>query len=146
MVFLVLVLVPVTRQPEYRGIAASLVRWTGARFRWVGWICLALLLGSGTFNLAFRGFGWADLASGRLWQGSFGRVLGVKFLLVTVILLFSALHDFAIGPRATALWQVNPGASEALRLRHQAAWLGRLNLLLALIVVALGVMLVRGEP
>ncbi len=118
--------------------------WTGVRFRWVGWACLGLLLGSGTSNLAFRGFGWADLWTGRLWQGPIGQALGVKLLLVAVILLSSALHDFVIGPRATALWQVNPGAAEAIRLRRQAAWLGRLNLLLALVVVALGVMLVRG--
>jgi hypothetical protein len=28
----------------------------------------------------------------------------------------------------------------------QASWIGRLNLLLSLVVVALGVMLVRGSP
>jgi len=146
MVFLVLILVPAIRQPRYSGIAASLIRWTALRFRWVGWICLGLLLLSGTFSLAYRGFGWTDLWDGKLWQGSFGRILGVKLLLVAVIFVASAFHDFAIGPRATELWQQNPGSAKALRLRRQAAWLGRVNLLLALVVVALGVMLVRGWP
>lgn len=146
MVFLVLVLVPVIRRPENRAIAAPLIHWTGLRFRWVGWICLGLLILTGTFNLAYRGFGWADLWSGRIFQGPFGSVLGIKLLLVVAILLLSALHDFVIGPRATALWKVNPISPEAISLRRQAAWVGRLNLLLALIVVALGVMLVRGLP
>ena len=142
--FLVLVLVPATRLPEYRGIAPRLIQWTGARFRLISWICLGLLILSGTFNLAYRGFGWADVWSGRLWQGPFGRTLGIKLLLVAVILVFSALHDFVIGPRARTMWQTNPGDPETLRLRRQAGWIGRINLLLALIVVALAVALVRG--
>ena len=146
MVFLVLILVPAIRQPRYSGIAASFIHWTGLRFRWVGWICLGLLLLSGTFSLAYRGFDWTNLWDGQLWQGSFGRILGVKLLLVAVIFVASGFHDFAIGPRATELWQQNPGSAKALRLRRRAGWLGRVNLLLALVVVALGVMLVRGWP
>lgn len=144
MVFIALVLVPVTRQPEHRGVATSLIRWTGRRFRWIGWLSLALLLLSGTFNLAQRGFGRADLVSGRLWEGTFGRVLGIKLFLVAMILFLSILHDFVIGPRATELLQNHPGSPQALKLRRQASWMGRLNLILALIVVALGIMLVRG--
>lgn len=143
-IFIVLVLVPATRLPEYRSIAPRLIQWTGARFRLIGWICLGLLILSGVFNLAYRGFGWADVWSGRLWQGAFGRTLGIKLLLVAVILVFSALHDFVIGPRARAMWETSPGAPETLRLRRQAGWIGRINLLLALVVVALGVALVRG--
>jgi len=146
MVFLALVLVPVTRRPEYRPIAAGLVQWTGERFRWVGWTCLGLLVLSGGFNLAYQGFGWADLWTGRLWEGGFGRVLAVKLLLVAVILLLSAVHDFLVGPRATVLWQARPDSPEARRLRRRASWFGRLNLALGLAVVALAVLLVRGLP
>lgn len=144
MVFLAAVLVPVTRRPEYRGVAASLFHLTGLRFRWVGWVCIALLLLTGTFNLFFRGFGWADLWSGRLWEGSFGHALAIKLLFVMVISLLSVLHDFLIGPRATRLWQANPGSTDAQRLRRQASLIGRANLLLALATVALGTLLVRG--
>jgi hypothetical protein len=35
---------------------------------------------------------------------------------------------------------------DRLGLRRWASWFGRINLLLALVVVALGVMLVRGRP
>lgn len=146
MAFVALVLVPVIRRPEHRGLAPSLVHWTGVRLRWVGWSCLAVLLGTGVVNLGVRGFGWVDLASGRLWQGPFGHTLAMKLVLVAVMLLVSVLHDFVIGPRATALWQTDPGPSGALRLRRLAGWLGRLTLLLALVVVGLGVILVRGGP
>lgn len=146
MVFLAAVLVPVTRRPEYRGVAASLFHLTGVRFRWVGWACIALLLLTGTFNLLFRGLGWADLWSGRLWEGRFGQALAFKLFLVTVILLLSVLHDFFIGPRATALWHADPGSTDARRLRRQASLIGRVNLLLAMATVALGIILVRGLP
>lgn len=144
MVFLALVLVPVIRRPEYQELAASLIHFTGLRFRSVGWGCLGLLLLSGAFNLGYRRFGWADVWRGEILRGPFGRILGLKLALVAVIFLLSAVHDFHIGPRATALWRANPDSPEASRLRQQASWIGRLNLLLALIVVALGVLLVRG--
>ncbi len=146
MIFLALAVVPLLRRPEYGGIAASLVHWLGVRFRWIGWVCLGLLVLSGTFNLIYRGYGWDDIWSGRLWQGPFGQALGIKLFLVAVILIMSAVHDFRIGPRATALWQANPASPEAKRLRRQASWIGRLNLILALAVVALAVILVRGWP
>lgn len=144
MVFLALVAVPIVRRPEHRGIAMSLISQTGQRFRWVGWGCLLVLLLSGTFNLASRGFGWADVWNGHLFAGLFGRTLAVKLLCVAIILLLSAVHDFVVGPRATTVGQAAPGSSEAIRLRRQASWMGRINLFLALVVVALGVVLVRG--
>ncbi len=144
MVFLALVLVPVIRRPEHRSAAAVLIHQTGVRFRGVGWACIGLVLLSGLFNLGFRGITWTDLWSGQLWQGSFGHVFGVKLFLVGIILILSVWHDFVVGPRATALWRANPTSSKAQRLRRQAGWFGRLLLLLALVVVALGVMLGRG--
>ena len=139
-VFLSLVLVPTLRRPEYRGILAPLVEQTGARFRRIAWLSLGLLVITGGFNLMYLGFEGSD------WGSPFGRTLGLKLLLVTVILGLSVLHDFIIGPRATALYRENPNAERARRLWKQAGWIGQLNLLLALVVVALGIMLVRGGP
>ncbi len=144
MVFLVVVLVPFIRQPAYRSIAAPLIRWAGLRFRLVGWLCFGILLLSGIFNLAYRGISWGLLGTAQFWQSFFGHILALKLFLVVLIFLISALHDFLIGPKAGALMQGNPMAPETQRLRRQAGLLGRINLLLALIVVALGVMLVRG--
>lgn len=146
MVFLVLVLLPVVRRRMHEGTAPGLIHWTGLRFRTVGWVCMGFLVLSGILNLALRGIGWSHLWDGGLWRSAFGRILGIKLLLVSAILLLGAGHDFIIGPRATARWQAHPSSPEARRLRRQAAWLGRLSLLLSLLVVALGVMLVRGAP
>lgn len=144
MVFLALVVVPVTRRTELRGQSGALFRWTGRRFRWIGWICLLLFVLTGIVNLAYRGYHWSDLWSGALWSGSFGQTLAVKLVLVAAILVLSAVHDFKVGPEAASLMEREPTANETRRWRRAASWFGRVNLLLALIVVMLGVMLVRG--
>ncbi len=146
MVFVALVLVPVIRLPENQSTAASLVQVTGRRFRSVGWLCLVLLLLTGAVNLFYRGFSVSELWSAELWQSPFGLVLALKLFLFCLVLALSCLHDFAIGPRATALWRKEPTSPEAGRLRRQASWIGRLNLLLALVLVALGIILARGSP
>jgi copper resistance protein D len=144
MVFLALVVVPITRRLEPRRLAVSLIAQSGRRFRWVGWVCLAVLILTGILNLTYRGFGWGDVWSGNIFAGAFGRTLGVKLFLVATLLMISIVHDFWLGPRATAVGQAAPDTLEALRLRRWASWLGRLNLLLALAVIALAVVLVRG--
>lgn len=144
MLFLVFVLIPVTRRPEVAPVRAQLVHWVGLRFRWVGWVSLVLLVASGAFNLAYRGIGWGDLVSPRLWEGRFGRVLALKLVLVAAVLVLSALHDFALGPRATSAWKARPDSAEATRLRRRASWLARIELLLALLILGLAVLLVRG--
>lgn len=142
MVFLAAVLVPVSRTLVQREVATLLIQQTGVRFRWIGWTCFVLLLLSGVFNLIYRGFDW----TWSVWQSPFGRVLTVKLLLVVVILCLSVLHDFIVGPQATALGQASPASPQALQRRRQASWLGRVNLLLSLVVLALGVALTRGWP
>jgi uncharacterized membrane protein len=145
MLFLAVAIVPLLRQPEYQSLRFSMLNWMGVRFRWIGWICLLLLVVTGIANLAYRGYGWGDLGSGRLWQGSFGHALGIKLVLVSIIFLLSAVHDFRVGPRATMVGQTKPGSPEALRIRKQATWIGRLNVILALLVITLGIILVRGS-
>jgi hypothetical protein len=63
-----------------------------------------------------------------------------------LVLLVSAVHDFAIGPRATAAIGRDPTSPEARALRRRASLLGRVNVVLALVLVAAGVMIVRGAP
>lgn len=48
--------------------------------------------------------------------------------------------------KALYLLSVDPASPAAGRLRRQASRIGRLNLLLALVISAFGVMLVRGWP
>lgn len=144
--FLVIVLVPAIRRPEFGAMAAAIVRFTGRRFRWVGWTCFGIFVFTGVANLIARGIGLDELGSASFWHGTFGRTLGIKLILVVAILLISAFHDFILGPRAAAAWANNPSSAETVYLRRRAVALGRLNLLLALAVIALGTMLVRGAP
>ena len=145
-IFLALVLIPAIRRPAFSSIALELILSTVLRFRKVGWICFLIFIVTGTANLFFRGLTWSDLFNPIFWRGSFGTILAVKLAIVGIVLAVSALHDFAIGPRATEAWQQNPHSQTTARLRKQAVQIARINLLLALIAVALGTMLVRGSP
>jgi putative copper resistance protein D len=144
--FLVLVVVPVTRRLPSRALAVQLIRDTGRRFRAVGWICLLTLLVTGVTNLLLRGIGPGLWSSPEFWAGPFGQTLAWKLALVGAIWALSAVHDFRVGPRASALLAADPAAPAALRLRRMASWMGRLNLLLSLLVLTLALMLVRGRP
>jgi len=128
MLFLVLVVVPWLRKGA-RPDAAVFLRETGERFRNVGWICFVVLLITGTFNLWVR-----------------GTTVVVKLSAFFLVLMVSSIHDFVIGPRATRAIAADAGSTEAQVQRRRASVLGRVNVLLALILVAAGVMLVRGVP
>lgn len=142
--FLVLVVVPILRMPAQRAQAMGLIESSGARFRTVGWSCFALLLLTGTYNASFRAGGLGSLLSLDLWQTRFGVTLAHKLCLVALILVVSAVHDFWLGPLAVLRQREAPEGPQALRLRGWARRCGRLTLVLALVVVGLAVVLVRG--
>jgi putative copper resistance protein D len=122
MLFIALVLVPVSRGLGDAGLRTRLVQETGRRFRTIGWHALALLVVTGLLNLWLHPF---LLRSPRLhW----------KLGLAVLALLLSAFHDFVLGPRAGI-----PGADPSVRLR--ASWIARLNVVVALAIVLLGLSL-----
>ena len=124
MLFVALVLVPVTRRLEDAALRARLFHAVGLRFRAVGWIALGVLVATGVVHLWRHPF---LLASPRFH---------VKLGLVALALILSALHDFILGPRAGA-----PGADPAARVL--ASWVARANVLVVLAVVWLGLSLFR---
>lgn len=142
MFFLVLVVVPWLRRGD-RELASRFLRETGERFRSVAWVCLGVLVVTGTFNLFVRGVRLADFADPAWRASSFGQTVLWKLGAVTVVLVVSAYHDFVVGPRAAA---VDASSSVAESLRKRASLLGRLNAALALFIVAAAVTLVRGWP
>ena len=122
MLFIALVVVPVTRRMNNASLCRNLIQQMGVRFRTVGWIALTLLVVTGLINLWIYPF---LLSSPRfLW----------KLGLVIWALLLSAIHDFVLGPRAGA-----PGADDAARLR--ASWIARINMAVAIVIVLLGLSL-----
>jgi uncharacterized membrane protein len=124
MLFIALVLVPAARRLEDPALRARLIHDTGRRFRTVGWTAIGVLVVTGLLNL------WLHpvlLSSTRFhW----------KVGLVVLALILSAFHDFVLGPRAGA-----PGADPSARVR--ASWVARINVLVVLVIVALGLSLFR---
>lgn len=145
MLFLVLVVVPWLRRGA-RSDAAVFLRETGERFRNVGWACFFVLLITGTFNLWVRGVRLSDFGRSEWLQSPFGTTVVVKLSVFLLVLMISSIHDFVVGPRATRAIAANPRSSDAQIERRRASVLGRVNVLLALILLGAGVMLVRGVP
>jgi len=144
MLFLVLVVVPALRAPALATQAATAFSVLGARYRTVGWATLLVLVVTGVTNAALRAGSAAGLADAAWWATPFGRLLGAKLALVALVLGLSAVHDFVVGPRAGRLVLEAPDRPGTARWRMAARWMGRINLLLALVIVALAVRLVRG--
>lgn len=149
MFFLALVVVPTTRGLP-AAERAALFGAVGRRFRAVGWVCIGLLLVTGTINAVYRGVTWDNVFTAELWGSPFGTTLALKLGVVAVMLGLSVYHDFVIGPRSVrVLERVEESpvlAREAQRLRKLASVVGRIEGILALIVLALAIMLVRGVP
>ncbi|MBI4298697.1 MAG: CopD family protein [Chloroflexi bacterium] len=141
-----MVLVPVTRSVgEPPGSGARILGSAARRFRVVAWGALIAIVGTGIWILLERGVYPMDLVRGKGW---FYQTLRVKVVLVALVLALSVIHDFVLGPRLTRGLESLRGASRGeeaiLRQRRVVSWMARINLLLALAILALGVMLVRG--
>ncbi len=143
--FLVFVVVPWLRSGGQR-IAGEFLRETGLRFRSVGWVCFALLLLTGSFNLWVRGVRFESFTDPAWLSSSFGKTVVLKLAVFCAILIVSLVHDFVVGPQATKVLQEGAPPEVAMRLRRRAQRLGRLNALFALAIVALAIFLVRGAP
>jgi len=123
MLFVALVMVPVLRR-EDPALRARLFKVTGVRFRTIGWIALGVLVATGLGNL------WLTPSLLRLPR------LHWKLGLVAVALALAVVHDFVLGPRAG-----KPGAAPSIRVG--ASWIARVNVVVVLVIVLLGLGLLR---
>lgn len=150
--FLGLVVGPYARtlDPEAR---RKLFQSVGRRSLPFAWGAMALLVVSGVINLVAMGIPLGDLFAPSFYRTSFGGTLGVKLLFVATMFATSAMHDIVLTRRARAIERALPGASpdeaqslsaEYARYRRSASLLGRLNFLLALVVIYLATQLVTG--
>ena len=120
--FVALVMPYFRRQPE--ATREHFLNWFGPRFESVSWICFAVLVITGTFNLWARGVQPSDFLRPEWRATAFAQLLMVKLGLVAVAIAITAVH----GRTAT---------------RSQARWLGRSLLIVGLGIVLAAVMLVR---
>ena len=123
MLFIALVLVPVSRRVQDFHLRVDLISQTGKRFRTVAWIALGLLIVSGLVIL-FRHPWLLRLPAFQL-----------KVALVVLALGLSALHDFVLGPRVGKL---PPGVTAP---RRRVSWIARVNVLIVLTILLLGLSL-----
>jgi putative copper resistance protein D len=146
MFFLVLVVVPWLRSGGGGGDAARFLRETGRRFRNISWVCFAIVFTTGSFALWMRGVRFASFVSPDWLASSFGKIVLLKLTLFTAVIAVSLVHDMVVGPRATTAIAADPRSAATADLRRRASRLARVNVLLALVLVALGDFIVRGWP
>ncbi len=143
MLFLGVVGAPALRAVEPATLRQQLFHTLGVRFRAAGWTAIGLLVFTGLANLHYRGLlRWSEvLGSREFWSTSMGRALGTKLVLVAIMLVISAIHDFILGPAAG---RAAPGSDQASRLRRRAALLARFNALAGVLLVLAATRLARG--
>lgn len=123
------VLLPAARRGEAAPFAES-----ARRARPVAWTALALVVLTGFYNVTKLG------PLERVMQSGAGLVLAGKFILVIVAVALAAQRDFALVPRLRQALAAGGAAAPALR---AIAWLDRVVLLLAAVIVYLGLAISR---
>ncbi|MBO9682787.1 MAG: CopD family protein [Flavisolibacter sp.] len=131
MLFLPMVLLPsIKNHPDRRNLLMA----TGLKFRFAGYIALALLLVTGILNMYLRGIdvSWKFLVISR-----YGKLVITKIVLFLLILAVSLVHDVQARKRLQS-------EEEKMRFKIIARWSGRILLLISLTMAFIGVVLSRG--
>ena len=140
--FLALVGAPVLRREAPSELRPILFRAIGLRFRWVGWISLAVLGGTGVGILGLRGvLRWEVLGDPAWWGTGWGRALAWKLAAVGLMLALTAIHDWLEGPGRRASTTTNRPVPRG---RRMATLLARGSVLVALPLVYWAMRLARG--
>lgn len=138
MLFLILAFIPgIKKHPN----KVSLISAVSLKFRIVGTIALIVLLITGVIQLEYRGVQWNMEYFG---GSTFGIIAGLKIIVFICIISISLIHDFYIGIRTIDTWIKQPDNPKTTTLRNLSRLLGRVNFILALVAVFLGILLVRG--
>ena len=138
MLFLILVFIPgIKKHPDKVNIIANV----SLKFRTAGVVALVILLITGIVQLDYRGAHWTIEY---FTNTRFGKIAGLKILIFAVIISISLIHDYYLGNRAIEAWKNHPENPKTIKLRNLSRMLGRINFILALLAVFLGLILVRG--
>ncbi len=146
MLFLSIIMVPALRKLGSLENSAAMIRETGRRFRRFGYLLFIILLITGAGNLHMRGFTFKFMGTSDFWMSPYGQTLAYKLVLFILMIGLGVAHDFLIGRKALAAMVDRPASGPTLRMRRAASWMGRLNIIIAILISLLGVMLVRGRP
>jgi putative copper export protein len=131
MLFLPLVLLPgIKNNPDRKNLLMA----TGLKFRFYGYIVLAMMLITGLLNIYLRGI---QFSLKFFILSSYGKLVTYKIILFLIMILISLTHDLVVGRKAIV-------EMENKNIKLIARWTGRILLLIALIMAYLGVVISRG--
>ena len=131
MLFLPFVLLPgIKDHPDRKNLLMA----TGLKFRFYGYIVLAMLFITGLLNIYLRGL---SFSLNFFTMTRYGQLVELKIILFVLMITISLLHDLVIGRKAIE-------HMENQNIKLIARWTGRLLLLISLIMAYIGVVISRG--
>lgn len=138
MIFLSFILVPVFKRGSFGADRRMLFQTLARRFRVAVWLSIIALLTTGPVLLVSR---TGHLLDPSKWPFE----LLLKLVLVAVLIGFTAMHDFWLGPMVGRIRRESSGTPSTgdQVLISLSAWVARLMLLLALAIVYLGLVVAR---
>ena len=133
MLFLPLVLLPgIKDHPDRK----RLLMVTGLKFRFYGYIVLAMMFVTGLLNIYFRGI---TFSMKFFFESKYGSLVSLKILLFITMIIISIFHDLLFGREAAEEQLMDDPALKLI-----ARWTGRLLLLISIIMVYIGIVISRG--
>lgn len=133
MLFLPLVLLPgIKDHPDRKKLLLA----TGLKFRFYGYIVLAMLFVTGLLNIYYRGISFSLQF---FFESKYGSLVSLKILLFITMIIISIFHDLVFGRKA-----IEEEMADDPALRLIARWTGRLLLLISIVMAYIGVVLSRG--
>ncbi|HMK18394.1 MAG TPA: CopD family protein [Chitinophagaceae bacterium] len=130
MLFLPFVLFPgIKNHPDRKNLLMA----TGLKFRFYGYIVLAMLFITGLLNIYLRGL---SFSLNFFTVTRYGQLVELKIILFVLMLTISLLHDLIVGRKAIE-------QMENQNIKLIARWTGRVLLLISLIMAYIGVVISR---
>lgn len=162
-VFLFAAAVPAVRTIEDAGVRARVLRVLTARFGWLSWSAMAVIIVTGIANLFVAAgdvpgqnagdlidaeFRFTRILNGDFFSADlrFTRIFWEKMFLVFVAVVLTAVHTFAIGPRQLRLMEEASTDEAAMRrVRRLSILTSGIALLASIGALYLGSLLVHHD-
>lgn len=139
MIFYVIVVMPVIRNPELKDQKLRLLQLTALQFRNISYYVFSVFIVSGIALLYNKGYFYSN---GTLLTTNIGYMFIAKIGLFIILFLSSLYHDFVTGPKTFIYLKTDPVQYE--RYRKTSAFFGRFNLIISLSITILGILASRG--
>jgi hypothetical protein len=141
MIFYVLVIISVLRDPELSNYKLILLKKIALQFRKISYFVFLLFFISGIGILYSKGY-YTEIFNPIFWQADIGLLLGIKLCLFGLLLISSVYHDFITGPYTFSYLETNTQKYE--KYRKLSSFFGRLNLFVSIAIAILGTFISRG--